>query len=196
MKKLLFASVFACLLPISSKAGSFDGPYVSLGAGAQYTSNSNFSNNVSNDTSDTHFVGQLLAGYSFEITPNFNLATNAFFNLSNDKAGSTSTLKATTKNNIGISFEPGVYLDDKTLVYLKAGYARIDSKLDDGITKTNDSLNGYLYGLGGKYLLSKDIYLGAEFEHYSYGDNTAHLSTPSKYKTEQNQALITIGYKF
>jgi outer membrane immunogenic protein len=196
MKKIVVTSITALLASTVAYAGSFDGPYVSVGAGAQYTGNSNFSGTASNDISDTHFVGQVLAGYAFEITPKFNLATNVFFNLSNDKAGSSSSIAATTKNNIGISIEPGYYLDDKTLAYVKVGYARIDSKLDDGTLKTNDSLNGYLFGVGAKYLVDKNIYVGAEFTHYGYGNNTAQLTSPTSYKTEQNVGLITLGYQF
>jgi len=196
MKRLVVTSIAALLVSTVSYAGSFDGPYVSVGAGAQYTGNSSFGGTASADISDTHFVGQILAGYSFEIAPKFSLATNVFFNLSNDKAGSSSSITATTKNNIGISIEPGYYLDDKTLVYVKIGYARIDSKLDDGAVKTNDSLNGYLFGAGAKYLIDKDIYVGAEFTHYGYGSNSAQLSSATSYKTEQNVGLVTLGYQF
>lgn len=197
MKKLALLLIATLLLSTVSYAGSFDGPYVSIGAGIQQSSNSNFSGTVSNDTSDTHPAGQILAGYSFEtVTPNFNLAVNAFFNLSNDKAGSSSAIAATTKNNIGISIEPGYYLNDKTLAYVKLGYTSIDSKFDDGNLKTKDTLHGYLFGAGAKYLISKRIYVGAEISRYDYGRNTSKLTLPTSYKTDQNVGLITFGYQF
>ncbi len=196
MKKSLLIPISLLFISTMSYAGSFDGPYVGVGAGAQYSGNSNFKGTTSKDISDTHFVGQITAGYSYEIAPRFNLAANAFFNLSDDKAGKSSTISATTKNNIGISLEPGYYINDNTLAYLKVGYARIDSKLNDNTISTNDSLNGYLFGAGAKYLIDKNIYLGAEVTQYNYGNNTAHLSTTTQYKTEQTVGLVTFGYQF
>ena len=196
MRRLTVTSIAALFISTASYAGSFDGAYLGVGAGAQYTGDSNFSGTSSNNISDTHFVGQISAGYSFDIAHKFNLNTNVFFNLSNDKAGSSSTINATTKNNIGISFEPGYYLDDKTLAYAKIGYARIDSKLDDGSIKKNDSLNGYLFGVGAKYMIDKSIFVGGEFTHYGYGSNASQLSIPTSYKTEQNVGLVTLGYQF
>jgi len=149
--------------------------------------------------SDTHFLGQITAGYAFDINQGFNLNTNIFFNLSNDKTGSTSGITGKTKNNIGVSIEPGYYLNKDTLAYIKLGYARLDSKLDDpaNSSSSNTTLDGFLWGAGAKYHLDKNIFVGAEVVEYNYGSNSVTLGGSStSYKTNQTTGLINVGYQF
>ena len=201
MKKILL-SLLALASSTAVFAGSFEGAYIGAGAGAQYAENKNMngdSGTFSNEKmSDTHFLGQITAGYAFDINQDFNLNTNVFFNLSNDKTGSTSGVTGKTKNNVGVSIEPGYYLNKDTLAYIKLGYARLDSKLDDPTNgSSNTSLDGFLWGAGAKYHLDKNIFVGAEVVEYNYGSNSVTLGGSStSYKTNQTTGLINVGYQF
>ena len=149
--------------------------------------------------SDTHFLGQVTAGYGIDLTKDFNLTTNVFFNLSNDKAGSVNAVTGKTKNNIGISVEPGYYVNKDTLAYVKLGYARLDSKLDDPINgSSNTTLDGFLYGAGVKYHIDKNVFVGAEVAEYNYGNNSVTFGSgnTASYKTNQTTGLINLGYQF
>jgi predicted porin len=198
MKKLLTALVSMGLFS-TAYAGSFEGPYVGAGAGGQYTENKNMTGDATGTMSDSHFVGQVTAGYGYDITPHFNITVNGFLNLSNDKVGSIGTVTGKTKNNIGISLEPGYYLNKDTLAYVKIGYTRLDSKLTDsaGPDATNITLNGILYGAGVKYHIDKNIFVGAEVVESNYGSSGVTLNgTATSYKTNQTQGLVNIGYQF
>ena len=175
--------VQTCALPIYAENKNMNGD------------NSTFSNAK---MSDTHFLGQITAGYAFDVDQDFNLNTNVFFNLSNDKTGSTSGVTGKTKNNVGVSIEPGYYLNKDTLAYIKLGYARLDSKLDDPTNgSSNASLDGFLWGAGAKYHLDKNIFVGAEVVEYNYGSNSVTLGGSStSYKTNQTTGLINVGYQF
>ena len=197
MKKMI-VSLIALASSSLAFAGSFEGAYVGAGAGGQYTENKNYNDgNNTGAMSDTHFLGQVTAGYGIDLTKDFNLTTNVFFNLSNDKAGSLGTVTSKTKNNIGLSIEPGYYFNKDTLAYVKLGYARLDSKLNDGINISNATLDGFVYGIGAKYHVDKNIFVGAEVTEYNYGNNSVTLGgTSASYKTNQTTGLINVGYQF
>jgi opacity protein-like surface antigen len=202
MKKIMI-SLFAIASSSLAFAGSFEGAYVGGGIGAQYAENKNLngdSGNLTNEKmSDTHFLGQVTAGYGIDLTQDFNLTTNVFFNLSNDKTGSTSGVTGKTKNNIGFSIEPGYYLNKDTLAYVKLGYARLDSKLDSSVsgTTSNTTLDGFVWGAGAKYHIDKNLFVGAEVVEYNYGNNSVTLGgTSTTYKTNQTTGLINVGYQF
>ena len=197
MKKMI-VSLIALASSSLAFAGSFEGAYVGAGAGGQYTENKNYNDGTNTGAmSDTHFLGQVTAGYGIDLTKDFNLTTNVFFNLSNDKAGSLGTVTSKTKNNIGLSIEPGYYFNKDTLAYVKLGYARLDSKLNDGINISNATLDGFVYGIGAKYHVDKNIFVGAEVSEYNYGNNSVTLGgTSASYKTNQTTGLINVGYQF
>jgi hypothetical protein len=206
MKKMI-VSILALASSSIAFAGSFEGAYVGAGVGGQYTENKNYNDGTNTGKmSDTHFLGQVTAGYGIDLAKDFNLTTNVFFNLSNDKAGSVgaadglNTIKGKTKNNIGISFEPGYYVNKDTLAYVKLGYARLDSKLKDSTDggSSNTTLDGFVYGIGAKYHIDKNIFVGAELTEYNYGNNSVTSSTgvSSSYKTNQTTGLINVGYQF
>ena len=199
MKKMI-VSLIALASSSLAFAGSFEGAYVGAGAGGQYTENKNYNDgNNTGAMSDTHFLGQVTAGYGIDLTKDFNLTTNVFFNLSNDKAGSVNAVTGKTKNNIGISVEPGYYVNKDTLAYVKLGYARLDSKLDDPINgSSNTTLDGFLYGAGVKYHIDKNVFVGAEVAEYNYGNNSVTFGSgnTASYKTNQTTGLINLGYQF
>lgn len=193
MKKIIFT--LALLLSPSAFAGVFDNHfYVSMDGGIEYSNNA--SGTTTAGISGTKFFGGLAAGYSFSLTPKFNLGANIFSNLINNAKGTHSNISVTTSNNLGFSLEPGYYLNDKILTYAKIGYTRMDAQLGDGIVKVTTTPSGYLVGAGFKYSLDETAFVGAEIVHYEYGDTTVQLSNSTIYKSDQNAGLITIGFQF
>ncbi len=72
----------------------------------------------------------------------------------------------------------------------------MNAKLDDGHVAASNPLDGYLVGVGFKYLLDESAFVGAEVVHYEYGDNTVQLSSLTTYKADQNVGLITLAFQF
>jgi opacity protein-like surface antigen len=195
MKKIIL--IVALMGSPTAFAGAFDDHYyVMIDGGIEYTAHSKFSGTTSDDISHAKFFGGLATGYSFKISPKINLGANVFFNMANNGNTSSSTISVTTRNNLGFSVEPGYYLNDKALAYAKIGYARMNAKLDDGHVAASNPLDGYLVGVGFKYLLDESAFVGAEVVHYEYGDNTVQLSSLTTYKADQNVGLITLAFQF
>ena len=198
---------------------TFNGPYLSIGAGSQYnhifnenvkTTNGVFSFNQPNASSQG-FLGQILAGYGFDIGEKFNVSANIFYNFGDKKVNDIratfygDTVKQELKNSTGFYLAPGYKFNDTTLVFLKLGYARADKEyIRETRTPSinlNDSVNGYLWGVGIKYSLTENIFLDVDLTKHNYGNTlkTTNLNRDSvivSSKNEQTNALISIGYKF
>ncbi len=210
--------VFACSQSFAEDIkGVFAGPYVSLGAG--YQKNKIFNENVSSPGTSLSFdqpsswdhnpALQLQAGYGFNLGSRFNLGANIFYNISNGNSGHIKSTfyqddtKQKLENNLGISFEPGVYINNKLLSFLKVGYVRADKKYvrRNFAISLDDSIDGYLYGFGSKYMINKNVYLGADLTRYRYNStkeatNLGFIPVIVTSKAEQTMGLISIGYKF
>ena len=85
------------------------------------------------------------------------------------------------KQIIGLTLEPGYYAQDNILAYVKVGPAWTKSELqinggfDDGALDTTvkfGSTFGLLYGIGVKYALSENWYLGAEAYQVKFESKT------------------------
>ena len=221
MKKILAVSVASLFISTFANAGSFDGPYVQLGAGVannstQVSENYPVPGFYTADLSKTTAAGQILAGYSYNFTDKFNLAANIYYNFGNDKSGSISiageTLDTKLKNVWGISFEPGYYFTENTLGYAKLGYQRGDVSMSAGplgvANAESTGVSAFMYGFGIKQLLTSNIYIGAEVSRADYsneslpGTYVGHPggAIPAQYqpKSEASQTLglVTLGYKF
>jgi len=232
MKKILFAALLtASTLNNSYAAGAFDGPYIQLGAGMVNNSTqidagayvANTLGAVSGDLSKEGAAGQVLAGYSYNVSDKFNLAANVFYNFGDDKSGtvnigvleSSLTANAKLKNVWGVSFEPGIYFTEQTLGYVKLGYQRGDVKLNvstSGVSNLVDvessNADAFLYGFGIKQLVTSNIYIGAEVSRAEYSKESLSGTyvgspggaIPSQFRpsgeASQTQGLVTLGYKF
>ena len=162
-------------------------------------------------------VGQILAGYSYNFTDKFNIAANIYYNFGNDKAGSISALGATLDNKLknvwGISFEPGYYITENTLGYLKLGYQRGDVSMNanaGGSSASAESagVSALTYGFGVKQLLTSNLYVGAEVSRADYSSENlsgTYVGSPGgaipsvyqpKSEASQTLGLVTLGYKF
>ena len=121
----------------SATAGSFDGPFAQVGAGF-----ANLGSNVSVTQApdpytesykggETGVMGNVALGYSYELPQSFNIAANVFYNFGSQNTGqynyqtidATYTDQSSLKNIWGISVEPGFNFSDKSLGFLKLGWA-------------------------------------------------------------------------
>jgi hypothetical protein len=164
--------------------------------------------------------GLVAAGYSKEIEglSGFNLAANVFYVIGNQNAGSNSsfysngsvsnqsTSTSKLKGTFGISVEPGWNLTSKSLGYLKLAWLNsrynwngTDQGYDGGSYSSGasmqGSINGFGYGIGGKQMLTDNVYAGVDLMGVTY--NSYDLGDGMK-GGGANQFLFfaNIGYKF
>jgi len=150
----------------------------------------------------------------------FNISANIFYNIGDQDSGSysatgaysgnvniTGTQSFTMKNTWGVSIEPGGYITDKTLGYLKLSYynsqlnynATINARnTSTGATESasdssSGSMNGIGYGIGVKQMFTDNIYGLVEYQYVQYDKWSETLVS---YKPNQNYGWIGIGYKF
>lgn len=197
-------------------AGSFDGPFVQVGAGFSSLGTKNtFSDSTGSfgqATSQLNMMGTIAAGYSYELPHSFNLAADVFYNFGSHNAGyafdSGDTFQNKLKNIWGITLEPGYKFSDKALGFVKLGWAMASTSLtlSDGTKVNAGNANGFLYGLGFKHLVTDHISVGMEAYQIAFSskgtaidptligsnDPTANLSN----KPNLTYGGITVGYQF
>ena len=195
------------LLAISSPAfaeGAFDG--VNLQAGVGFESlNSDWKTvgvygGYSMDAGEHGAAGNLSLGYSHGFSNKFNIATSVFYQFGSERAGSIQPddlALIKIKNLWGISLEPGYYISDDTLAYLKLGYAQASSnlKIYGGGAESFGTSRGFLYGAGLKHSISKDFFLGVEAYQINLGNAPGSVSNPSGFvnETHTNTPAVTYG---
>lgn len=164
-----------------------------------------------------------------------NLAANIFYVIGNQNTGnpsSTSSLDGSSqtlgisgaklKNTFGISVEPGWNFTENALGYLK--FAWLNSRMsstanysdtwNDGSSTSfafngpsSTTINGFGYGLGAKYLITKNIFAGVDLMGVTYSGVSPTYTAPSAYcdsdcstspsiKNTQFMGFASIGYKF
>ena len=157
-----------------SMAGGFDGPFVQAGMGiarAQTRATSHWPDtNIDATVKDNTFIGQIGAGYA-QSWGKFFLAASAYYVLGDQKAGradhsslqyGTNTYEFKNTNTWGITFDPGINLDDSTTAYLKLGYGSTAGKgteiFQNVIYNYDKTYGGFSYGAGVKYRLTPNLY--------------------------------------
>ena len=125
------------------------------------------------------------------------------------------------KNLYGAAIEPGYYIQDKLLTYAKLGAAwtspelAISGGVSDGALDTTvkfGSTLGFLYGVGVKYAVTDNWYVGAEayqvkfptktettdFSGYYTGSGEANENTTVTYQFKDTYTYggVVIGYQF
>lgn len=229
MKKLIVATAISAISCSVLAAGAFDGPFVQLGIGGAATESSNsyatkgvyntvLGNVPSGSTNSGSFLGQILGGYSQSVDQ-FNLAANIFYMIGNQDAGSQTyntsylTVPVSVSNSVklentwGISLEPGYYVTDKTLGYLKFSWFNSTLKSSPsvsalGVTDSgsySSNVNGAGFGIGGKQMFTNNLYGFLEYQYVTYGStsfNTSDGGVSISAKPSQNYGMVGIGYKF
>ena len=191
-KTLLAASIVAAFSASAFAENAFDGAYVGLNAGFL-----NNSANVTNSENDMNinigksgkFGGQVFAGYSHSYGKTFNLAANVFYGLGSNNITLNDTSIA-LKKVWGLSVEPGIYLADKTLAYVKLGVAKASLKVPG---EYSANTNGFLYGFGLKHMVTSNVYVGAEFQKIDFRKRSFATTTVDPIQTYSG---VTVGYKF
>jgi opacity protein-like surface antigen len=225
MNKLTLLLALAAFASVSQavaeeNATTFSGPYVSLGAGYQH--NTIKKENVSAvsgspsfdqaNASDRDFVGRIQAGYGRDLYKNFNVSVGVFYDIGGNKVNDIKAtfyqdnVKQSIENTAGVFIATGYYINQQTLVFLKAGYVRADkeyirAKAPDINISQNDSVDGYLWGFGVKHLLTKKVFVGADVSRYTYESSSSianlnGLEVRVSSKPEQTNALLSLGYMF
>jgi opacity protein-like surface antigen len=233
MKKLFFILLLSITpFSLAFAEGAFDGVNLQLGLGASMTKSQQSQNLIFDSSAPgpgssftvnkTNLVGSIAVGYSYGFANDINLAANAFYNASSNNVGnnvtgfsdgSTMTRAMNLKNVMGISLEPGYYFSKNILGFIKLGVAQASSSMSYSFSDGGSvdpinfgNTNGFLYGLGGKYAVTENIYLGAELyqinfakktysergEMGGYGAYTFSVSNQPTY----NYAGLTLGYRF
>lgn len=199
---------------------TFSGPYVSLGAGYQHNTiekeNVRFVTGLPSydqpDASDKDFVGRIQAGYGRDFFEKFNVSVGVFYDIGGNKVKDIKAtfyqdnVKQSIENTAGVFIAPGYYVNQQTLVFVKAGYVRADKEYTrpqapNSNISLSDSVGGYLWGAGVKHLISKNVFIGADLTRYTYGSSSSVVSlngTDVKIssKPEQTNVLISVGYMF
>ena len=191
-KTLLAASIVAAFSASAFAENAFNGAYAGLSTGIVNNS-ANVRDSLSNSNYDFgksgKFGGQIFAGYSHSYGKTFNLAGNVFYGLgSNNITAADSSIAL--KKVWGFSIEPGVYLADKTLAYVKLGVAKAGLKVS-GANSSNT--RGFLYGFGLKHMVTSNVYVGAEFQKIDFRKRSFDEVS---IKPVQTYSGVTVGYKF
>ena len=165
-----------------------------------------------------HIISQLHSTYSYHLDSHYNLALNVFYDFSDTTISSITDKRPVTydearyrfKNHWGVAIEPGVYLGEKTLLYLKFAYlrAKLEQSQKESIgTSTKQISNsvyrdGFGYGLGMKYLCRNNIYVGIEAQHNQYSRFTHKVDSKiigtgnASITPRQIYGLLSVGYHF
>lgn len=119
------------------------------------------------------------------------------------------------KNTWGISVEPGYYFSNKILGYVKLAY--VNSSLQSNLycnasdqycanntASATKSLNGFGYGLGGKYAITENVYGAIDLMGVTYGGVTqsynwfpdSELQNNANFKPTQFLGFLSLGYRF
>lgn len=197
--------------------GLFAGPSISLGVG--YLNNNIYQQNVQSvsgtpsydqpGASKQDVFGQLSAGYGYDLGQKFNVSIHLFYNFGNDDVDDIKatffqdTVKQRIKNSAGIYIAPGYYIHSKALIFLKVGYVHADQTYLRKAQNINldNSIEGNLWGIGVKYLVSDNIFIGADLTKYWYGKSKdsarlSFLDVNISSKVKQTSGLVSLGYQF
>ncbi len=195
MLKKIGALVLAGLgLTVTSYGAGF---YVGAGVGVDAVDYKNHATvvnpsiNVINDVSQSAqgILGSLFAGYQWRIQQ-FFLAGELNANLMSSSSDSSnvelvnnSVSKTAIKidRSFGISFLPGLYIDDLLVFYGHVGYTRgrfVINTTDNSLANINTMLNGVRFGVGMRRAFCNNFAMRLEYAHINYQSNSFAVYDP------------------
>jgi opacity protein-like surface antigen len=218
--KFLLLMLFV-MAPLVAVASDFQGPIVEVGlTGSRTQTDVVFPNWFQADIDDTSINGHIAVGYGQRLG-RYVLAGQLYYTLGNQESGSTtqryqetdevSTLSFELDNSWGIELQPGVLVNNATLVYLSLGYARTTGEwtLDRPYYQDRYSdrldFDGYSLGVGIKRQLlsnvSSHLYGFVEiekiwFQQESTAVTIAGSSFVDDYEPETLSVTLGIGWQF
>ncbi len=188
----------------NSHPGRFNGVNAQLGLGFAAKSSQSYwpTDGGRYDLSDKGVLSNLSLGYSHNLNSRFNIATNIFYAFGNDDAGQwvSENYKWKINDIWGVSLEPGYYLNDDGLGYLKLGYASASSEYQHTASNADyGNTDGFLYGVGFKQFLTNNMYIGLETFQIDFSKSKMVVSQAGS--NTNNTPSVTygglmIGYKF
>jgi len=213
--KLIFLGTCVTAMAVSTSvfaAGAFEGPYMGVGIGpkSQNTKLTDAQGDEVDGLGKNTFFGKVLGGYSMNFDK-FNLGANVFYNIGTTTSNvvtpggifNGSSVEVKWKNQFGVEFQPGYYLGDSTLGYLKLSWQHMKAELQintpSGSANPSDSFNGFGVGIGMKHAMDKNVFLWVDFEQTFFSSKTysTSLSTASiEAKPKQTLGTFGVGYQF
>jgi len=168
---------------------------------------------------EQNVAGNVALGYNYSLSNGLTIGANVFYNISGDSAGSiqalldngdgtSSNITASNrlKNIWGISVEPGYAFKNDSLGYLKLGWAQAQNSWnlsapgEPGFTQNFGTSNGFLYGVGFKHAINKNVYVGVEVYQIAFGKKSSTLDdgelTTFSSKPTYTYGGIVLGARF
>ena len=213
-------------LSSSAFAGGFDGPSLQAGISLSVAQTSLKDYSPDGKVSDNAAVGNLSLNYSKSFGK-FNLGGGVFSMLGTQNSGSLQSFATDTgtrgetdfvggtgglwsdrfelKNVWGISVEPGLNLNESTLVYAKFSYVRAKGtnvynypQEAQPLGSASRNHSGMGVGAGVKFKLSDNLYGMVEVEQVNFNTKSYYdaADTTETYKPRLVKGTIGIGYRF
>lgn len=171
----LIAILAATAFSVSAQAGDLDGTFVT-GAISTSSASDTVSSASSSEAGKTITVG---VGYAIPVADgavSLGVVGEAVISF-----GGSST------RSIGASFQPGYYLSDDVVVYGKIGVV--------SESRSGDSLSGTTVGIGLKYLIAPNTFIGGEIEQIKFTAPT-NSTTGTTYNLKDTRISGKLGYVF
>jgi outer membrane immunogenic protein len=202
MKKLLIASAIAATFVTPqafAQAKNFEG--FSLGVNLNLTSSDSDIRNTGGfvtATGQSSSNGALQAQYNLALGSDFVLGVGGTYELGDINLGSSGAVfSGKRKDAYSVYVAPGIVVADSWLIYGKV--ASIGAKFEStgaAVFTGKTDMDGVGYGLGFQKLLSKNLYLQAEYMQNKYSDKTVVTSLTTQVKAEARTLSFGVGYKF
>ena len=199
--KLLIATFVAAagLFTVPAQAENFDGPYVGVQGGfnrAEVADRIDQAGAIDADISREAFVLGAYAGYNQKVGERIVLGAEAGISAGSDDElrglSGGNALTIDPRYSFDLTARAGYLVNDKTLVYLRGGYAntRVRATLasDTDVVTTSDNLDGWLVGGGVERALTDEISARLEYRCTDLGSEGGDF--------DQHQALVGISYNF
>jgi hypothetical protein len=162
------------------------------------------------------YVGNISAGYNFPINLSFTLGIGATLFPGKSKSASASSTNAAgtvngeyhLSNLYSIYLIPGYVIDGEKLLYGKIGYASAtinssaSGNLVGNFSQVSTNMNGVVFGLGYKQIVTDSIYIFAEGNYAINNDKAVSLVTNDGLKVNSTakatgfDLILGVGYRF
>lgn len=216
MKKLIMASALSAAFvspAVFAQATGFTGVYGQLGIGmnsggtkSSAVDSASGTEIFGGDLGQQNVAGNVALGYNYTFSNGFNLGANVFYNISGDSAGSLNgldefgqfQLNNKLKNIWGISVEPGYSFSNDSLGYLKLGWAQGQNSWTFNDESNSDEFslgtaNGFLYGIGYKHSINKNVYVGVEVYQIAFSSQSRTITGDGESFTLKSTPNYTYG---
>jgi hypothetical protein len=208
MKRIVVAILVSTSAAATSAfaAGSFEGPWVGAGMGFR-GQNTKLSDNQGNEVDGigkNNVYGVIQGGYGLRYG-DFNVGPYAFYLLGNTESNTISPGGFNTfvkwKNQWGIGFQPGYFLSNDTVLYLKVGYNQTTLEVNvssaAGQASRSDQFSGPGIGLGMKHELANHWVIFVDAQQQYYKSNTYSAGSASvEVKPKMTMGTFGFGYQF